>query len=69
MADLLQDLHRETGHTIVIVTHDPQEVARLASDVLFLEAGRIALGAPRETFLTRTDIPSIADFLRQAGGG
>lgn len=69
MADLLLDLHRETGHTIVIVSHDPQEVARLAADVLFLEAGRIALEASRETFFTRTDIASIADFLGKADGG
>ncbi|MBA3039874.1 MAG: ATP-binding cassette domain-containing protein [Alphaproteobacteria bacterium] len=69
MADLLLDLHRETGHTIVIVTHDPQEVARLAADVLFLEAGRVALGASRETFFTRTDIASVADFLGKADGG
>lgn len=68
MADLLLDLHRETGHTIVIVTHDPQEVARLATDVLFLEAGRIALEASRETFLTRTDIAAVAEFLGKADG-
>ena len=66
MVDLLADLHRETGFTIVLVTHDPQDVARLASDVLFLEHGRIALHATRDAFFSRTDLPAIAAFLGES---
>lgn len=63
MADLLLELHRETGQTIVIVSHDPQEVERLASDVLFLEGGRIVLSAPKAAFLATKDPASLAEFL------
>jgi len=69
MADLLIALHQETGPTIVIVTHDPQEVMRLADDVLFLDRGQILLAADREAFLQRGDLPPIADFLGKARAG
>jgi thiamine transport system ATP-binding protein len=41
MADLLLDLHRESGNTVLIVTHDRDEVARLADRVLSVEDGTI----------------------------
>ncbi len=41
MADLLLDLHRESRNTILIVTHDRDEVARLADCVLSVENGTI----------------------------
>lgn len=64
MAALLHDLHRETGNTVVIVTHDVDEVRRLADHALFVDHGRIALAAKIERFLTRHDIPVLADFLK-----
>lgn len=45
MADLLTDLHRETGNTVVLVTHDPAEVERLADDLLFLDRGAVVLSS------------------------
>lgn len=42
MSDLLLDLHRETGNTIVIVTHDRAEITRLADHVLNVERGHVA---------------------------
>ncbi|GEO85830.1 MULTISPECIES: thiamine ABC transporter ATP-binding protein [Alphaproteobacteria] len=69
MADLLLDLHRESGQTIVIVSHDPQEVERLASDVLFLEKGRILLAASCADFSRRRDIASVVEFLGTPGSG
>lgn len=43
MASLLMDLHRETRNTVVLVSHDPDEVESLADDLLFVDAGRIAV--------------------------
>jgi thiamine transport system ATP-binding protein len=63
MANLLLDLHRETGNTVLIVTHDPDEVRRLADHALFVDHGRILLQAPADDFLTRRDIPALAEFL------
>ncbi|MBP2562691.1 thiamine transport system ATP-binding protein [Neorhizobium galegae] len=63
MASLLIDLHRETGNTVLIVTHDPDEVGRLADHAIFIDHGQISLQAPAEEFLARRDIPALAGFL------
>jgi len=63
MANLLLDLHKETGNTVLIVTHDPDEVRRLADHALFIDHGRIALQASADEFLTRRDIPALTEFL------
>ncbi|WP_337267829.1 thiamine ABC transporter ATP-binding protein [Oryzifoliimicrobium ureilyticus] len=41
MADLLLLLHRESGATMLIVSHDPQEVEHLAEKVVFVDEGTI----------------------------
>jgi thiamine transport system ATP-binding protein len=63
MADLLLDLHRETGNTVLIVTHDPHEVARLADHVIFVEAGVVAYQGPKQEFLLKRDLPALTQFL------
>lgn len=63
MANLLIDLHRETGNTVLIVTHDPDEVGRLADHAIFIDHGQILLQAPAEEFLSQRDIPALAEFL------
>ncbi len=63
MASLLIDLHRETGNTVLIVTHDPDEVGRLADLAVFIDHGKILLQAPAAEFLARRDVPALAEFL------
>lgn len=63
MADLLEDLHRETRNTVVIITHDADEVARLAQHVLFVDGGRISFSGPVNGFLERRDIEAVRAFL------
>ncbi len=65
MADLLEGLHDETGSTVIIVSHDPDEVARLARHVIFIDAGRIAFSGPSEIFFGRKDLASVASFLNR----
>ncbi|MFW6116657.1 MAG: energy-coupling factor ABC transporter ATP-binding protein [bacterium] len=49
--DFLQDLHRERGHIIIIITHDMPIVARYAKRTLALGEGRLlADGSTREVF-------------------
>ncbi|MCX8999345.1 ATP-binding cassette domain-containing protein [Rhizobiaceae bacterium BDR2-2] len=64
MSALLVELHRETGNTVMIVTHDPQEVRRSADHVLFLDHGRIAVDLPAETFLSGTGVAEADAFMR-----
>jgi thiamine transport system ATP-binding protein len=63
MADLLLDLHRETGNTVAIVSHDAGEFRRLAGHALFIDHGEVTLQADIETFAMRRDVPGLTDFL------
>ena len=50
MLSLVQRLH-ESGHTVLIITHDMLLVARFAKRVLVLREGQIVLdGTPRNVF-------------------
>lgn len=64
MIELLKTLHRETGNTVLIVSHDPAEVRRLADHAVFIDGGKIELAAPIEAFLKATDIPALTTFLQ-----
>jgi thiamine transport system ATP-binding protein len=64
MVELLKTLHHETGNTVLIVTHDPAEVRRLADHAVFIEGGTIRLAAPVETFLAVDSIPALTTFLQ-----
>ena len=80
--DILRDLHRELGITIIFVTHDLSVVAELATRVAVMYAGRLVeAGTVQEVFKARrrhpyvqalTDaIPSILDkglAVRSIGG-
>lgn len=51
MLDLVGDLSDETGATLLMVTHDPQDVRRIADDVIFVEGGRAAAPQPAAALL------------------
>jgi glycerol transport system ATP-binding protein len=48
----LKQMHHETGHTLVYVTHDQTEALTFADEVIVLNAGRVVQqGEPKELFL------------------
>ena len=57
----LADLFRRLGKTVVIVTHDLAEAARLSEDLVLLDAGRVAQRGPYETLRDRP----ASDFVRR----
>ncbi|MGK7861233.1 ATP-binding cassette domain-containing protein [Falsiroseomonas sp. E2-1-a4] len=62
----LRRIHAETGKTILLVTHDPEEALELASQVVVLRDGAVvADGAPAA--LVAEDAPEFARIL--LGGG
>lgn len=63
MADLLIDMQRRTGNTVVIVSHDPDEVRRIADFGVFIERGAVTLAAPLADYLTHPDLPALRQFL------
>lgn len=54
MAELLVELHRETENTVVIVTHDRDEIRRVADRVLVVEHGEVARHQAKTEFFDRT---------------
>jgi thiamine transport system ATP-binding protein len=40
MLDLVAELASETGATLLMVTHAPEDVARIADEVVFVEDGK-----------------------------
>lgn len=67
MADLLNGLRDETNSTMLFITHQEEDIRRLADRVMFLEAGKILLEEKVEDFLARRDPPAVAKFLDRSG--
>jgi thiamine transport system ATP-binding protein len=55
MLDLVQDTVAQTGAALVMVTHAPQDVRRIADEVIFVEGGRAH--APRPAVALMDDPP------------
>lgn len=66
LVERIERLHRG-GQTVVLVSHNMDEVARLATRIVVLHQGRICLqGAPREVFAGDGVVTSIGLGLPQA---
>lgn len=65
MRNLLLDLHRESGNTVLIVTHDPEEVRRVADHVIFIDDGKILIRAEKKDFF-QSDSEALKHFLHSA---
>lgn len=63
MADLLLDLHLETGNSVLIVTHDPRDIERLADDVIFIDHGKIHLHCNKADFFDMDKNETLEAFL------
>jgi thiamine transport system ATP-binding protein len=63
MAQLLVDLHQQAQSTVLIVTHDPNEVRRLADEAIFIDRETILVQAPVDDFFKRDDHQALTHFL------
>ncbi|MCR9121530.1 MAG: ATP-binding cassette domain-containing protein [Phyllobacteriaceae bacterium] len=46
MLDLVADLQRRTAMTVIMVSHDPADARRIATDLVFLKDGTVAAQGP-----------------------
>jgi molybdate transport system ATP-binding protein len=53
----IESLHRELDIPILYVSHQPEEVLRLADHLVLLESGRIIAAAGADAVFTRLDLP------------
>jgi peptide/nickel transport system ATP-binding protein len=65
---LLDEMKRETGTAVILVTHDLGVVADHADDVAVMYAGRIAEQAPAGALFARPEHPYTAGLLGAAPG-
>jgi peptide/nickel transport system ATP-binding protein len=65
---LLDEMKRETGTAVVLVTHDLGVVADHADEVAVMYAGRIAEQAPADALFARPEHPYTAGLLGAAPG-
>ena len=65
----LKRIHRASGKTIVLVTHDLDEALALADRLVLMHGGRLAQEGHPMDLLTRPASPFVAEFLgREAAG-
>ena len=62
MLDLVSDLVSETGATLLMVTHAPEDVGRIADDIIFVDAGAAQAPAPAAELLQNPP-PSLRAYL------
>lgn len=63
MLELVGELHRETGVTLLTVTHQPSDAVRIAEATAFLDAGRIVAVRPTAELFAARDIPALTAYL------
>jgi ABC-type sulfate/molybdate transport systems ATPase subunit/ABC-type sulfate transport system permease component len=59
----LRRLQRETGLSTVVVTHDPEEAALLADEIVVLDGGQIVQSGTRQQVFDRPASPVVAGLL------
>ncbi|PSO31819.1 methionine ABC transporter ATP-binding protein [Bradyrhizobium sp. MOS002] len=66
--DLLANINRELGVTIVLITHEMSVVRQLAGDVVVLDAGRVVESGHVADIFTHPKHPITQSFLAEAIG-
>jgi molybdate transport system ATP-binding protein len=57
----LESLHRETRIPVIYVTHDLDELVRIADHLVLIEQGRLLAQGPLDEVLSRIDLPISRD--------
>jgi thiamine transport system ATP-binding protein len=63
MLDLVSDLRRENGLTVLMVTHQPEEALRAADNIIFVADGQVREPIASNIFLTMHDDGAIDAYL------
>lgn len=67
MAELVKGLHGETGMTILMVTHAPEDALAIAPRLVFIEAGTVVADGPVANLLGPDSPPSVRAYVGNRG--
>ena len=62
MREKIVDVHKETGTTMIMVTHDQSEAAAMADKIAFMDCGKILQFAPPKEFYSNPVNSRVASF-------
>jgi len=68
MHELVDQLRRAHGLTVIVVSHLPHEVARIADEVIFMHEGSVKEQGPVDITLGDPQSPELRDYLQFTGG-
>ena len=63
MLGLIADLNRDTGVTILMVTHTPEDAKAIADLTAFIDTGRVAALRPTAQLFAARDIQALTAYL------
>ena len=69
MHELVDELRKTHALTVIIVSHLPHEVARIADSLAFMLGGKILKAGPTDAMLSRPENPELAQYLRFTPAG
>lgn len=69
MHELVDELRKTHTLTVIVVSHLPHEVARIADSLAFMLGGKILKTGPTDTILSQPKNPELSEYLRFTAAG
>ena len=69
MHELVDELRKTHALTVIIVSHLPHEVGRIADSLAFMLGGKILKAGPADAMLSHPENPELAQYLRFTSAG
>ncbi len=63
MLDLVREVQKDRGLTVMMVSHQPEDARYAASHTAFIEQGRVLAMRPTRELFASTDLPQLRDYL------
>jgi thiamine transport system ATP-binding protein len=63
MLDLVKELQKEKGYTVMLVSHHPDDALYAATRTAFLSNGQILAFEPTHPLFKRRDLPELEDYI------
>ena len=69
MHELVDELRKTHALTVIVVSHLPHEIAKIADSLAFMLGGKILKTGPTDAILSRPENPELAEYLQFTPAG